>query len=92
MPEPPYPGRMREPYSDQLPSLYDRYWKRAEPAKSSRKQARHVPSSSPREPCQRPAVRADAERGAKHYGLAVSERGRIPARVAEQCHAAGGGR
>jgi hypothetical protein len=34
----------------------------------------------------------DIRAWAKEHGLAVSERGRIPASVAEQYHAAGGGR
>ena len=57
--------------------------------------ARKAGRAQPRRPGRSPAGRqrsGDIRAWAKEHGLAVSERGRIPANVAEQYHAAGAGR
>jgi len=57
--------------------------------------ARKAGRAQPRRPGRTPAGRqrsGDIRASAKEHGLAVSERGRIPASVAEQYHVAAGGR
>jgi hypothetical protein len=54
---------------------------------------RRAGRAQPRRPGRTAAGRqrsGDIRAWAKEHGLAVSERGRIPANVVEQCHAAGG--
>ncbi len=63
--------------------------------KAGRAQPRRPGRAQPRRPGRAAAGRqrsGDIRAWAKEHGLAVSERGRIPASVAEQYHAAAGGR
>jgi hypothetical protein len=67
------------------------FGKQLSPLSGARPQGR----AQPRRPGRATAGRqrsGDIRAWAKEHGLAVSERGRIPASVAEQYHAAAGGR